>query len=371
MKSFFSVISFVLVSLEASFAAPVLEEAATAALSGASLLPKRVLAKETAIKLSQEKKKEFLQKDDFTKKPAGASFVRRPAVSPQGTVVEKVLVQIGERMISLIDLKNFQKQLKLGLVPSSLLLQNSHKKSRLLKDKKLLLAFMTTRDVLYQTAQKEENPLTPSSEDVEKALARLRGALSHKKFAARLKAGGLSLKSLRELVTVDLTNDALLSRFVLPRLMVSEKEIEARHFKQYRRSLFRNFEYDFVSVRFSEDKKSRVLKTLAEQPPSQLEDMAGRFHLETKNMRLKDRDIHKLFKTELKKLSVSQISPVILLGGNYYILQLKWKTPIISPKEKNIRDRLAKQIHKEKLKAEILQWVREKQAGFFIKQHAI
>lgn len=342
--------------------------------------PKRVTssskaggAKSPPQKLTPQAKKASLKKErvDSTKKPNSKAKKSSNTTTRSGLVVEKILAQIGEDILSLIDFKNFQKQLSLGLIPSSLLLQNVFKKSQLMKDPDLLLEFMIARHILYQTAKKEENLPKLSSKQVDKALTQLKGKMSHKKFATRIKASGLTLKTLRDLIAVDLTNDILLSFLVLPKVMVSEKEIEARHFKQYQRTLFENFEYDFVSVQFSEDKKSRVLKALKEQTPLPLEKMAHRLGLETKHSKLKDQDINKIFKTELEKLSVSQNSSVIFLNGNYYILKLKWKTPIISPKEKAIRDRLEKQIHKQKLKTELIQWVKEKKAGFFIKQHSI
>ena len=318
-------------------------------------------------------KQKASQKKEGSASKALALKAKKPLsqTAPSGIVVEKILAQIGEDIISLIDFKNFRKQMSLGLIPSSLLLKNVFKKSQLLKDQNLLLEFMIARHILYQTAKKEENLPKLSSKQIDQALAQLKGKMSHKKFARRLKKARLNLKSLKALIAVDLTNDILLSMLAAPKVMVSEQEISARHFKQYQRALFKNFEYDFVSVQFSEDKKLRVLAALKKPSPLPLEKMAQRFDLEIKHSKLKDREIHKIFKAELERLSVSQSSPVIFLNGIYYILQLKWKTPIVSPKEKAIRDRLEQEIYKEKLKTELIQWVKEKKAGFFIKQRAL
>lgn len=288
----------------------------------------------------------------------------------QARVVEKIQAQIAEEMISLIDLKNFQKQFRWGLVPSSLLLKQVYKKSELLKDKNKLLDFMITRKMLFQIAQQEKLPEIPKK-NIEKRLSSIKGSSSHKSFSRKLIKAGLTLQDLRQQILMNLKNDLLLSQFVVSKITVSEQDVESYHFNKYNQALFKNFEYEFVSINFTENKKEAVLKKLLGKTSDNLEEIARSLKLEYKTFKLKDGEIQSLFKKELDKLSVSQISPFLLLGGSYYILQLKWKQPQISPREQKKKGQIEKFLFEKKLKEEIQKWIEEKKASFSIIRHSL
>ena len=297
------------------------------------------------------------------------SFLFCFSLGPQARLVERIQAQIGEEMISLIDFKIFQTQLSLALVPSSLLLKQMDKKPRLLKNKKALLDFMITRNMLVQIAKKENLKEIPKK-DVEQQLNRLRGSSSHKNFSKRLKQAGLSLKSLREQILIDRNIDLLLTQFVVSKIAVSEQDIESYHFNKYNQPLFKSFEYEFISVSFAEDKKPDILKKLSNEGTDDLKNMARSLGLEYKSLKLKGKDIQKQLKKELDKLSVSQISPLLILGNSYYILQLQWKSPQISPREQKKKKQIEKILYEEKLTKEMKKWIEEKKAGFYISYHS-
>ena len=290
--------------------------------------------------------------------------------NPQAQIVEKVQAQIAEEMISLIDLKNFQKQLSLDLVSPSFLLKQMYKKSQLLNNKDKLLDFMITRNLLAQITKKEGLSEIPNK-DIETSLRSLKGKISHKKFSRKLNQAGIDLKALRKQIRTDLKNDLLLAQFVISKIIVSEQDIESYHFNKHNQALFKNFEYEFVSVTFAENKKSAVLKKILDKDSDDLEKMARSLDLEHKVLKLKQKDIQPTFKKELDKLSVSQLSPVLLLGNSYYILQLKWKYPQISPGEQKKKNQIEKTLYKKKLKEEIKKWVEEKKASFSIVRHSL
>ena len=83
-------------------------------------------------------------------------FLSSLSLPLQAQIVERVQAQIAEEMISLIDLKNFQRQLRLELVPPSLLLKQLYRRPELLTDKNKLLDFMINRNLLFQIAEKEK-----------------------------------------------------------------------------------------------------------------------------------------------------------------------------------------------------------------------
>ena len=135
----------------------------------------------------------------------------------QGAVVEETMVQIGEEMISLIDFKNFRKQVRLKLVPPSLLLEEQYQRTKLLEDQNKLLDFMIDRNILYQIAKKEKLPEV-SKKDIEAKFDQLKDDFSHKVFAKKLKKTVLTPKILKEQILIDLTNDLLLSQFVISKV---------------------------------------------------------------------------------------------------------------------------------------------------------
>jgi len=292
------------------------------------------------------------------------------SLSLQSTVVEKTLAQIGEEMVSLIDFKNFRKQMRLKLVPPSLLLKEKYQRTSLLQNKNTLLEFLIDRNILYQTAKKEKLP-EAAEKDIEARFHQLKGSVSHKTFATKLKKAGLSPKTLKKQILMDLTNDLLLSQFVISKITISEQDIESYHFNKYNKALFKTFEYEFVSVRFSEDKKEAILKKFLDKDLTDLEKTALSLGLEYKTSRLKQKDIQPVFKKELDKLSVSQISPILIFGDSYYILQLKWKHPKISPDEQKRKNQIEKLLYEKKRKEEIHKWIEEKKASFSIIRHSL
>ena len=133
-----------------------------------------------------------------------------------------------------------------------------------------------------------------------------------------------------------------LSLFVISKITISEQDIESYHFNKYNKALFKSFEYEFASVRFSENKKETFLKKILYKDLMDLKKTALSLGLEYKVSKLKQKDIQPVFKKELDKLSVSQLSPILIFGDSYYILQLKWKYPKISPEEQKRKTRIEK-----------------------------
>ncbi len=287
----------------------------------------------------------------------------------QAELVERVQAHVGEEMISLRDLNQFQRQLKAGLVPSLLLLEEVYEKPLLLKNKTQLLNFMIDRSMLFQIAQKEKIGEISKSE-WEKRRNQLPGS-SRKNFAQKLKFVGLNEAKLKEQILRDLKIESLLRQFVISTITVSEQDIESYHFNKYGQGLFKSFMYEFLSLSFSESQKPLVLKKLESSTTEDLNQLARSLGSETKSWKLPEKDIHPLFETELKKLSVSQMSPIILMGGDYYILQLKWKQAQIQPKDQEKKQRIEKELTKKKLKEEIKKWIEEKRTGFSIVIHSL
>ncbi|MCY4320895.1 MAG: hypothetical protein OXC37_00600 [Bdellovibrionaceae bacterium] len=283
----------------------------------------------------------------------------------ESRLVESLKAQIGEEVITQIDLYNFKLQLKQKLLPSSILLETLYKPSELLRSKKLRLQFLIEKSLLNQVAQQkniymEESLLT-------KKINSFKGALSNKSFSQKLRRGALSFESFRKDLNAFSKIELLLNQAVLSKIAISNQDIESYHFKKYKKALYKNFEYEFISLSFSETKKALVLKSLSQKEFTDLKALAQSFKLEYKSSRLREDQISPIFKKELTKLSVSQISSVLFFENTYYLLQLSWKTPLTSPKEIKIKNQIEEILFRQKLKKELREWIEEQKKQVFIK----
>ena len=277
---------------------------------------------------------------------------------PQAELVEKTLAQVGDDMISLIELKAFKKQIQQGLIWTSLINLSIFNSKKLLSDRKQLLEFMICRRMLFKLAEKEKISL----KRVEKIFNQAKGKSSHSLFAKRLKKAGLDVKLLKQEIIKDLKINALITKTIASRVTVSKRDVESWYFNKFGKPLFKSFEYEFSFVKFSEKDKNRVLKKMSREGEKDLKKWSQDLNLEFKSSRLKEEDIEQQFKKELKKLSVSQISPLLLIGDSYYVLQLNWKYPLISPKEQKQKAQIEQKLYQQKLEEETIKWIEEKKA---------
>ena len=284
----------------------------------------------------------------------------------EARLVESLKAQVGGELISQIDISNFKSQLKQKLIPPSLLLKQLYKPSNLLNNKTRLLNFMIEKSMLSQLADQKKLPV--EQKELNKIFNSLKAGLSEKQFLQKLKKSGLTKEALKQQIKESLQIDFLLNQSVLSKITVSDQDIQSYHFTKYKNPLFKVFEYEFVTMAFAEDKKAPVLKLRQESPSKNLKELSQSLNLETKNSQLKEDQISPVFKKELDKLSVSQFSPLLFLNGSYYLLQLKWKAPFISAKEKRKRDKIESLLFEKKLKQEMKKWIEEQKKNFFIKK---
>ena len=283
-------------------------------------------------------------------------------------LVERVQAQVAEEMISLMDINLFQKRLKKGLVPPSLLLTQFFTKSELLKDKNKLLDFMIYRNLLAQIAEQKPLPEIPEKQ-IRESFNKLKGRSLKKSFSKKLKKVGMTPLSLKQEIRLDLKNDLLINQYVGSKISISEQDIESYHFSLYKKPLFKIFEYEFVSVSFPEKQKESFFKNLSKMRIKDLRETALFLGLEYKILKLKQKDLQKKFQRELDNLSISQVSPVFLSNGFYYLLQLKWKQPQVHPEEQKKRAEIEQLLYKRQFKEETKKWVKEKKRLFSISRH--
>ena len=312
-------------------------------------------------------------------------------------LLERTQAQVGEKMISLIDIKVFKKREKQDLIPDSLLLDSLYKQSMPTKFKrswnnslqldsknqinkkasgkeklpqeKMALNYLIAREMIWQIQQNQKLKMKHPISDITKTLEQKQGKLSFSQFSSRLKKVGFnSWDNYKDFLTKEQTINFYLMNVLAPKITLSNREIESAFFKTYKRKLFSDYEYDFLLVSFEENKKEQVVRSLQNKDVSKdFETWTQSLGLSVKNSKLKSKEIGKHIKKELDKLSVSQVSPLLFIGSSYYLLQLKWKEALIDPKDRDKKLQVEKQLSQKKLLQELSSWIQNERNQFFIK----
>jgi len=309
----------------------------------------------------------------------------------QALVLEQTKAQVGERAISLIDIKNFQKQEASGLIPNSLLLDSLYKKLKSpSKEKNLFLLpelskashyqkltgqnkalnYLIVREMLIQKLnQSEGNLIEVSKNSLTKTLNQKQAKRSSKRFLSRLKKVGFeSLIEYQNFLREEEEIRLFLLRSLTPKATVSNREIESAFFKKYKRKLFSDSLYDFDFVSFQENKKESVLNALDNEAVIEdFEAWATSLDLSFKNSKLKSKEIGVPIRRALEDLSVSQVSPLLFINSSYYLLKLNWKEALIQPKDSKKKNQIEEKLLKEKLLKELGLWIQNEKDQTFLK----
>lgn len=317
-------------------------------------------------------------------------------------VLEQTMAQAGDKMISLIDVKAFQKREKLDLIPDSLLLDSLYKNPELIKQERALflisdlsknksktavsssnrqplskqdlaLNYLIIREIALQEQKTSEAKMNQpeaqiSENNIREILKNKKGQRSSAQFLSDLKKAGFnSLSDYKNFLKEEEKIRLFLMRSLTPRAVLSNREIESAFFKIYKRRLFSEYEYDFSFVSFEEDKKELVLQSLLKK--NHLKDFkawAESLDLNFKNSKLKSKEIGSSIKKELDKLSVSQTSPLLFINSSYYLLKLNWKEALIEAKDRDKRLQIEQKLFQNKLLKELSYWIQNAKDQIFI-----
>lgn len=284
-------------------------------------------------------------------------------------LVEATKATIGEKVITRSEVVLFQKQLKVGLIPDSILFKVFSKKQMIYKQK-TALDFMVTQETLFKESEAKEIPELESQ--IQKTIRSIKKRSSDKTFAKKLSIYGLNLKSLRKMVEKSVKNDFLISESVLPKTSVTEADIDSYYFNKYKKKLFRHFQYEFSAVVFSNNKlgkqKAKTFLTKLETLPFKL--ASKEMGLNLKVSTLKDVEINKNMKQALEGLFVSQVSKPLLLGADLFILKLNWKQAYLLPSEEKTKKKIQTNLLDSNLKRELKQWIKKQKTRFLVQIHS-
>jgi len=302
-------------------------------------------------------------------------------------VLEQTKAQVGDKLVSLVDIKNFQKREQLNLNLNSLLLNSLYKKpqnkdsflfllselSNLSHYKKFskqnkALNYLIIREIVLQKLENlEAKPM--EKPDIAKTLKKKKARLSSVQFLSRLKKAGFpSLSDYQNFLIEEEKIERFLIRSLSPRVVLSPREIESAFYSIYKRSLFSDYEYDFYFVSFEEDKKDLVFNSLEKK--EYLKDFKGwakALDLSFKNSKLKSKEIGDSIKKELDRLSVSQVSPLLFINSSYYLLKLNWKEALIEVKDRDKKLQIEQELFQKKLLQELVSWIQNEKNQIFLK----
>ena len=291
-------------------------------------------------------------------------------------IVEKTVAFIGEEPLLLSELNLFKRHLRANLIPDSLLFKIFPKKT-LLKNRSRLVKFMILQKRLYQISSQKGLTISPNH-FVQNGKIKLTKnktnqlSSAEKNLWKKIRAQGLTLEKFWEEVDAYASKNLLLSQEVVSKITISDNEINAYHFNKYGKNLFADFNYEFNSISFSKDKKGArklrgFLKSLS---TSSFDKLIKQKQYKSKLLKLKNTEMNPLMYKTLKKLSVSQVSNPVSINNNFYVLRLKWKTPLLSPSKQKRQMGIQNYLFEIELKKELKKWLAKQEASFPVKIHS-
>ena len=277
-------------------------------------------------------------------------------------LVEKVLFSLGEKAITLSDRNQLERELRLQLVPFSLLLRIFPKKT-LLSNKTALLDFVIAQRIIDLSL--DENNFLPGKKDIQARLQQLKKS-SSTSFKKRLQQSSLTLKELEKKISQALKRNFFVNKEFISKIVISDSDINGYFFNTKGGNLFQAFEYEFSFLAFKQtseglEKARQTFHAFTSSfgaLPEKVE--GGRFE----KHRLKSGEMSLLMEKVLKSLSVSQISPLTSIGNQVYIFKLDWKSPVFTVKQEKERRRIYALLLEKELAATFREWLKEKKSQY-------
>ena len=283
-------------------------------------------------------------------------------------LVEKIQAQVGSQIITSIDIKKFKRLWQENLVPRSPL-DSLYPKKSMLKNPDMILKAMIARKMISQQIPSEFPAV--KEKDFKLQFEALQKPSSKKVFLRKIQRAGWTLQSYQDFVRESLRIQQFLSLSLMPKVSLSDQDIESAYLNQYKRPLFQEFEYEFLTVFFTEEQKDSVIRYLKKNPVKNLNLLARHLGLESKRSKIQGSQIKAEIKQELDKLSVSQVSPLLLINSMYYLLQIQWKSPLISREERSQKEKVEKKLYEMAFNRELEEWLKEQKKQIFIKKRLL
>ena len=282
----------------------------------------------------------------------------------ENTGAEGIQAQVGTQIITSVDVKKFQRLWQAQLVPRSPL-DSLYSKKRGLKNPEEILRTLLSREIISQQIPPEFPPVKEKDFQQEwKALQKVGGK---KALLRKIQKAGWSLGDYQDFVRESLRMRQFLELSLMSKVSVSDQDIESAYLNQYKKPLFQEFEYEFLTVFFTEEEKASVIDYLKKNPVKDLNLLASELSLESKKSKIQGSQIKSEIKQQLDKLSVSQVSPILLINSMYYLLQIQWKSPLISTQERSKKQKIEKNLYEMAFNRELEEWIKEQKKQVYIK----
>ena len=279
-------------------------------------------------------------------------------------LVEKILLPLGEEIITLSEQNQLERELRANLVPPNLLLEIFPKKT-LLSDKEALFNFLIAQKVI-DLSLKEEHAVAPEEKQIEDQLSRLKASLSSTAFIRKLHKHSLNIRKMKAKTLQFMKRDFFLTTEFAAKIVVSDSDINGYFFNTKGKSLFHVFEYEFSFLSFPQSKEGlkKARKTFQAVPVSSFEDLSKQAGVRFEKHRLKSYEMSPAMEKALKNLSVSQTSPLTPIGNQVYIFRLNWKAPVFTPDQERERRRIHSLLLKKEMIREFHKWLKEEKSRY-------
>jgi len=284
--------------------------------------------------------------------------------------VEKTVALVEEEMISVMDLKETKKRLKKGFLDESILL-SYYEKSKLQKKDSLLLEFLVYEiilDILASSIEIEDDQVRKEVEN-----HRQKKKLSKKAFSRFLVRNGFTASSYKEFLKKSILRKLLVQKEVIEKIRISDQDINEYALQKTGTPLFSSFEYELEYLFFPLTPKGKKVAQNVYQglknDPLLFENWEPNNPSEKKET-LKNIKLFAMQPTvrkSVEKLSIGQTSAVLSLPNGYHIFKVVWKAPVITTKNKKLKERFSLELFQELFKKKLKSWLEEKKRNFVVK----
>ena len=286
-------------------------------------------------------------------------------------VVEKTLAIVEGEMISLMDLKETRRRLKAGFLDDFILLSLFQKK-QLINKSSALLEFMIYEKLLDISAQESNMEIKEVQLKQEVEKIRKKKRLSKKAFSRWLVKNRWTSASYRSFLRKSLLRKRLVQQEVIEKIQISDEDLNTYALQKEGKALFSTFEYDLSYLLFSLGKEGelqaqRAFKLIS-QDNSLFDKGEGGGAKKGQFKKIKLSALSSSIREEIKKLSVGQVSPVLVSPAGRHIFKALWKTPVITAKNQKRKARLSVLLFEELFKKKLKSWLENRKARAFI-QH--
>jgi peptidyl-prolyl cis-trans isomerase SurA len=302
------------------------------------------------------------------------------AVRARAEIVERIVAIVNDEIITQTDIDKYATRLKTGGLNDDLLIPDDETRKAVLADRSKLLQKMIEERVIDSDVKKEN--LSIPIERVEQEIRSIakRNNVSRDDLKAALKERGIDFAQYQDFIKTGLERQSLIEKEVTGKIKISEDDVLSTYSARHNDAPDQAYEYTLAHIYFlsqrggeaaAESRAKEVLKKLSEganfeklaadaseDPAFEAGGLLGAF---------KSGELNSELETEVKKLTVGQITGVLPTRGGFHIVKVNKKKFITDPRTEKERDEIRADLYTKSYKKQFQSWLDQLRQDAFVR----